>query len=261
MAAIELYSTTLYSDANLKAYYRFNNGALLTDSKGSYNLTDEGSVANSSNGKFDYAADFGSTFGGVTKRLYTNNHIIRLDNTDWTISVWLKINTAPTGGQSTIWHNATSETYHYRTFFAYQNNSGTNRLAITFERTDVANDQIFYNVDLGTGTYHHIVVTRGSGYMKLYIDGAYVDQVASSGSGTGGPNGEGVLWRWGRNYSDSGGFMLDDAAVFDRVLSASEISQVFNPTSIKTWNGITDSLIKTVNGVSRSSVKTRNGLS
>jgi hypothetical protein len=49
---MELSASTLFSSANLTAYYKFDNGAITTDSKGSNTLTNNGTVGSVAGGKF-----------------------------------------------------------------------------------------------------------------------------------------------------------------------------------------------------------------
>ena len=68
MAAIELYSTPLFTDSSLKAYYRLEDE---NDSKNSFTLTNTGSVAFNA-AKFSNGMDTGTT-NGHNKYLRTSS--------------------------------------------------------------------------------------------------------------------------------------------------------------------------------------------
>src|SRR3990167_8369906 len=58
----ELLDTGLFADANLLAYYRFNSGALTTDSTANARtLTNNNTVGETAGGKYGYSTDFSST--------------------------------------------------------------------------------------------------------------------------------------------------------------------------------------------------------
>ena len=253
MAAIELYSTPLFSDANLVAYYRFSSGALTTDSKGSNTLTNNNTVGSGTGafGDANGSADFGAS--------NTNKYFSRADalginlRSAYTITFWVKISTAPT---SSTW-----------SFFDMRSNVGGNDgiqnpfyfkpsgLNVGFNLSPTNNAPY----DLGTTNWHMLTISHdGSGNMASYID------ATSFLTGTrvdGGGNSNITI---GANIVP-GNFLqglVDDWAVFSRVLTPTEISDLYNGnwTSIKTVNGLAKASVKTVNGLAIASVKTWNGL-
>lgn len=78
--ALELALTDLYTDANLKAYYRFSSGALTTDSSGEGHTLTAIGVPAEDTGEFD---------GGVTLGLHTDINYTILDlDADFTTYYW-----------------------------------------------------------------------------------------------------------------------------------------------------------------------------
>src|SRR3990167_2629412 len=91
MAVVELQDTYFFFDANLVAYYRFNSGALTTDSKGSNTLTNVNTVGETASCKFGYAADTGESNSNKLFTIATNLGIN--GNGDISISFWAKLRT------------------------------------------------------------------------------------------------------------------------------------------------------------------------
>lgn len=62
-------------DTNLIAYYKFDNGAITTDSVGSFTLTNNNTVASTASGKIGYGANFGNpnTNKSLTQTGFTFN--------------------------------------------------------------------------------------------------------------------------------------------------------------------------------------------
>ena len=95
MAALELFKTKLYTDANLVAYWRCEGNS--NDSKGSNNGTNTSMSYNASYGKFGQGANFsGSGYISLTNTNFKPGG-------DFTFTTWLKDST--TGVGQTIWQS------------------------------------------------------------------------------------------------------------------------------------------------------------
>lgn len=219
MAANELFKTTLYDDANLKAYYRFDSGALTTDSKGSNTLTNNNSVAENASGQFGYAADGGAT--NTNKYLRADSNIGIDGNSSMTAMCWVKMNTEIAAGTSVfLQHFSTGGAQRYINAY-YDYNGGTRRIVCSFSGTNAT-----FNTTLGTTNWHHIAFVRDVGATSGVI---YVDAVAGTGITIG--SGALAIDRISLVGAAADSFLsglMDDVAFFNRALSSTEISNYYN---------------------------------
>ncbi len=214
MPAIELNKSVLKNSANLKAYYRFLNGALGTDDSGNgVTLSQNSSPAYSSDGKYGNAVDVSAGF------LSAGNNL-GIDGSAISISCWVKLKAEITTG---LWDIIRQNSLNTNTGNGiwYDYNGGTRRLAFRRTRWNVSHDAVYYNVALGTTDFHHLVVTYDGTNVRAYFDGNYIGIIASSGNGTGSnpnliaiPNGLSNL-------------LVSDAAFFNRALTSNEINELY----------------------------------
>lgn len=214
MAAIELASTSLFSDANLIAYYKCENA---NDSKNTNHMNNNNSVTFPA-GKFNNCADLGST---DTNKSLTIASALSYANAAYSISMWVNINTAPSSGQ--LYQLSNVYTTTSQILFNYENSGGTKR--INFTRFDGANlEGPSYNVDLGTGTWHHIVWTHDGTSIRGYLNGFLV---AGPTTATGQTGSYSVASTIGCNGNDNTAntalAKFDDVAFFNRELTAAEV--------------------------------------
>lgn len=91
-----------------------------------------------------------------------------------------------------------------------------------FDDSD-GNDDIVYEHDTGAG-WHHIAVVLDSGEQRLYVDGALIGSGTNMAAATlGGFTGQFYIATRGNGLSFFDG-RVDDVRIYDRALSASEIS-------------------------------------
>ena len=220
----ELYSTSLFNDQSLMHYYRLSD---TTDSIGGLNLTNNGSAS------FDPAL-FGNGWDGGADN--TSEWLDAPASYDGplTISLWVKLsreiypsvlmyNFAALGNAGT--HVSQGIQYYY--------NGGSPELLFTRQRQDVANDDVAYQIALGTSNWYHLVYTYDGTTVAGYVNGNLVGATSSFGSGSGGPFaaldiggvGSGNLWRTSTQMLTSG--QIDDVAFFSRTLSAIEIAALY----------------------------------
>lgn len=217
----EINTNKLKTDSNLKAYYRFESGALTTDSSGNgYTLTNNNTVGETT-GKFGGAADFGSS--NTNKSLSISNDLGIL-GTAITLSCWVKLNTEVASGSYHFvsqQNNTTDIWFH----LSYEFNSGTRRLAFKRTRNGVANDEFFYTITLGTSNWYHLILTYDSATVRGYLNGVLVGSVASTGNGSGTTLDSFDIGRY--NNGSYASALIDDVAVFNRALSAEEVRSLY----------------------------------
>ncbi len=216
-AAIELYSTDLFNDANLTAYYRMEN---TNDSKNSYHLTAVSSPSSVS-AKFNN----GYSYGGSPYH-HTNSNL-GINGGAVTISGWVKINANPSSG--TTWYiasqfNSTSDVEYD---IWYGNSGGTYTLSVNRGKSGVSDNPVSVAGDLGTSVYHHVVLTYDGTTLTGYLDGSSFGTSGTSGNGSGGSVNDFVIG-CAYNGTSCGNITWDDIAVFNRALTSGEVSDLYN---------------------------------
>jgi hypothetical protein len=266
MAAKEIATTNWYTDASLKAYYRFSTGALTTDSSGeSHTLTDIGDPAEV-DGVFGKAADFDA-----------NDAYSAVDHADFkptgafSVGAWIKT-TKKTTTTRPIFQSYSANTnragfvvYIYNgTFSAFiGKNTGTT--------VNVDYKSIGSSKDLADGNWHFVAFTYDGSYMKLYADGVSVatpvaweyppayaatNYIRVACYNTTGTN---------TNYLNSGGALevasLDDLFLINgTALTAEQINHIYTGINIKKINGLSNYSLKSSNGLAKESIKSFNSL-
>lgn len=216
--AAELVGTSLVSDANLKAYYQLESDG--TDYKSSYSLTNTNSVTFGA-AKYNNGAVWGA---GDASRFLSTTTSCGIGATNVSFAFWAKITSEPGSGSAVYFYELrTSISSNYIDWrYYYENNGGTPRLVIWRNKPGVGAQQLNYNYTMGTSNFHHIVGTFDTSVQRLYVDGTEVASTTFSGVGTGGASSFTV------NPYSSVNFIIDDLALFDKVLSASEVSTLYN---------------------------------
>lgn len=231
MAAIELYSTPLFNDANLVAYYRLESDG--TDTKGTQNLTVTGSPSFVA-AKFGNGVDLGAS--NSTKYLNAGNNL-GIGSGNCSISAWVKIDTELSGGamryEFASVYDATTQIGYA---LGYDDvDASVNKLRFYRKEFGIANYNSEYTVSLGTVNWHHLVLTYDGSNINGYLDGSAVGTpYATSGNGSGSTAlNEVNIGTY--KYDNSGAYWLasaiiDDVAFFNRVLTPTEISNLYNGT-------------------------------
>ena len=224
---VELLKTKLINDANLQAYYRLENGALLVDSSGKGNtLTNVNSTAEAA-GLIGGGADFGAA--NTNKNLQILSKVGFTNPTDpCTISAWVKLNTEIASGTYTLFCKTIYGANYSQIRADYDYNSGTRRLRIGINGSG-AFATVNYNINLGTTNWYHIVLVFAggtTGAIRAYLNGTYIGTVnASLGSSYAGTDGFWLNMVDGVSWPSSS--MIDDVAVFNRVLINSEVEELY----------------------------------
>lgn len=252
---------------NLKAYYKLNQGELLVDSSGNgYTLTNTGSVAESSDGKFNYCADYGTS--GTTKVLERSDVVGLTAGGSWSVNMWVKYNSLPANGTQqnhfTIESNGDAKKFCQ---FDYRNESGTRKYNVW--TGSGGGNESKYTIEESTGVYYMFTFCYNSstGNLLLYRNNSLIITQATYSS----PPSSTGIWI-GNTSSDNRQVFakIDEVGIWDRLLSADERAELYNSgsgyeiplvtTSIKSINGLAYSSVKSYNGLAKASIKSINGL-
>ncbi len=212
----ELASLSLVSDANLVSYYKLED---TSDSKGSNTLTNNGSATFTS-ARYNNGANYGSA--NSTKWLSRADQLGIAGNSDLSVSMWVKLTDEITSGTYTIFEHLSTTTANRYIACNYNYNSGTPQLDVNAS----AGTHATYTITLGTSVFHHIVVTRNvaGNVLTLYVDGASV-ATGTVGTDTDGNNNFSIgASRAGLRFLSG---VQDDVAVFNRVLTPTEVSTIY----------------------------------
>jgi hypothetical protein len=257
MLSHEIYTTDWNSDANLKAYYRFESGALITDSSGEgHDLT---AIS-------DPAEDTGK-FGGAVA-LDGNDAYSAVDHTDFkptgnfTVGCWAKSST-----QANVY---LFESFSLNTNFAgfwLQAIATTGVVRFLSGKNTGTTSNTDYKIATGTtnifdGNWHFIVGTWDGSYLRLYVDGkldvaavAWTNAPAYAATnyvriGCGNNSGTNISFLTG---SVDDVFLINGTA-----LTTPQVNAIYGAT--KSINGLAIASIKSMDGVAIASVKNFNGL-
>lgn len=210
MAAIELRSTPLFYDSNLLAYYRLENTA---DSKGSYTLTNNNTVT------FGSAKFANGSIHSSNK--YFSASAILSSKSNWSVSLWAKAGSTNQFGRIFGIGNTGSSG-----FWISQSDSSTHITAGA--RLNVMWGGInYYDTEWDfpdTTNFYHIVITRDTTTARCYINGSVLGV-----TNTQAPSDPTTGTFIGANQAGSENWAgtIDDIAVFNKVLTAKEISQLY----------------------------------
>lgn len=215
---VELETTSLKSDANLKAYYRFLTGALATDSSpNGVTLTNNNSVQEGT-GRFGVGADFGSN--NTVKYLKSTN-TLSIDGGSCSLSCWFKANQEIASGLWALLDHRNTNTKTGAAIY-YDYNGGNRKIWMARLRAGAAWDAVNFNITLGTNDWFHFAYTYDGATVRAYINGVLVGSIASSGNGVNAvTNGFGVGADADGGSPASG--IIDDVAIFNRTLTQREV--------------------------------------
>lgn len=220
--AIELASTSLFTDGSLVAYWKLEN---VNDSKASYNLTNNNTVSFAA-AKFSNGADFGSA--NTDKSLTIANQFGISAGGSRSYAFWIKMKTEISSGDQCFFWTANSDgRVNYR--IEYQYNSGTRRLVFVRFKPNVGEDYVAYTITLGTSDFYHLAITWDGSNIRAYVNGVLVGTTASTGLGTGSESANfHIGYAEASNYASC---IIDDFAIFSKALSASEILSLYSGES------------------------------
>ena len=220
----ELIGLNLFNDSALISYYRMEGGS--GDSKGSNTGTDIAITYNTTNGRYTQ----GAGFDGSTSEIHLGS----------------PANLAPASAISFVaWINPTNFTPTYSSIVSYESEApslgytllikSTGKLAIFINSPNISYDGTG-TFTLNTDIWQHVAFTYDGSTLRGYLNGIEDANVAGTGS-MGDPTDNCFL---GRSHFASRLFTgaIDEAAFFNRALTANEILTLYNEAGGylgKTW--------------------------
>lgn len=226
---------------SLVAYWKLDDngsgGLSLVDSSGnSHTLTNNGSVTLGT-GKIGGCA----SIAGDNSNSLTVPSLSAIGTEDFAFSFWFNSsNFDPHGGG------------YYSTIYESNYTNGvlirpkTDGSALQVYVAGTSND---FTHSLSTSTWYHAVISRSSGVVTCYINGASIGTASLSGNAT--VSDTSKIGQNNRDGSESFSGLIDEFAIWSRALSSSEITSLFNsgaglsypftlpnPWSLKTSGGI-----------------------
>lgn len=234
----QLADTTLFSDGNLKEYYKLES---VSANKNGNNLTNTGTVAFNA-ARWALGADYSTSWGSNGKVLRSGTSFSTDMSGAFSVSFWIKERITIVGTSATahmIDWRSTSGTSRY-CIVKYQDNAGTPRISI-----DAAGTTINFNVTLGTASFRHIVLTCSSGgTITLYIDGS--SSTTGSRGSTTDANNNFAIGNAVDSTSNGVAAIIDDVGVFNRLLTSGEVTTLFSAGALTYSNSETISLTEAV---------------
>jgi|LakMenEpi03Aug12_release.lakeMendotaPanAssembly.Ray.scaffolds.fasta_scaffold10760_1 hypothetical protein len=210
-------------NTNLKAWYKFD-GNYMDSSPSGFNLTNSGativdglivqSVSTDSN-------DFLETSG------------INLNGKTYSISFWLKFNTAPSGN---IFIFTQSSSFSPGLTVVFQ--TVDNRFRFSHYGSGNDMDTIGYDIANIIGTsWHHYVITYNNTNIgaEIWVDGVKwnTNILTLTNRFTGGGNF--MIAKWQSNPTNSVNGLFEDFRYYDKILTSTEISQLYNIPTQNTY--------------------------
>jgi len=224
MAVTELYSTSFFSDANLKAYWRLEGNS--NDAKNSYNGTDTNITYGTDYGKFNQGASFNGSTSRVNMASFTR------PTAAITVSCWVK--TSESENNNVLGGDDSNQGNAQRSFQLVV--TGGKARFLIFNAASL--NYMVGDTTVSDGIWHHLVGTYDQAEVKIYVDGVLDgDAVVLTGairSGTG--IGFGHLSDEVANDTTNYVGSLDDVAIFDRCLSDTEILTLYEGSGVEDLN-------------------------
>lgn len=238
MAALELFNTTLFNDANLVSYYRLEGNS--NDAKDGNNGTDTSITYNSGNGKFGQGAGCNGSSSNISVADATNLKITG----NFTLMCWVNFSALPSSGNVDGFiakryndSNIAGQGTNYDIFLL--NNAGTYQLIGRTTPSGTGEISASYNWSVSTGTWYMITLTWDGSTLTLYVNGSSVATASGTGSlqtstvpfliGARGNAGSPSVYHNGP---------IDDVAIFSRALSATEVSNHYNGSDAPVKGGL-----------------------
>lgn len=203
-----LSETKFINDANLVSYWKLDGNS--NDSKGSNNGTD--TSISYVTGQFGQCAEFNATGDYITIPS------INFGSGDFTISFWY--NPSSTVNNARLWDQYDNP----REFKIFQLPSSSEALRIASYN---GSTEVFTSIPtsvISTGTWHYVTVVKSSDNCNAYVNGKYI---ATSTGWTGRTHSGATACGFGGINQISVLMKLDDAAIFSRALSSSEVNELY----------------------------------
>lgn len=207
---------------NIIAYYKFDNGALTTDSAGSFTLTNNNSVAGTASGKIGYGADF--TASNTNKNLSVAGNL-GINGGNVTIALWVNLYSIQAFAFPLTLNSSVADV-------AYSFKIESSGIKFVRNRNGISEDQTTVQL-LSATTWYYVVLTYDGSTVRGYVNAGTPQTVASSGSG----GGSGMPSLFSISSGQDGGSgnpnyfcdaIIDEVGVWSRALSAGEITSLYN---------------------------------
>ncbi len=214
---------------NLVAYWKLDesSGNASDSSGGGFTLTNNNTVAYVS-AKINNGADFGTANSNKNLVNTTRTGTVNMDRS---ISMWIKINTDLTGGDTYTdvfeWaYGSSSNFVGYQV--GYIRESSVNAFRVNRDRGCVGGESVKFNGPTASGGFYHVVMTVSSNTMSLYVNNSFVSSIALN-TGNGSCNSQDGFYV-GSNRVGSGfsSVTVDEVGVWSKALTAGEITQLYN---------------------------------
>jgi hypothetical protein len=220
--------SSLMDDANCVGVYYFENDAT-DESANSNDLTAQGSPTYETSSPSPQQGTYSTLLVAASSQYFESSDADFDVTGSFSVGGWFYFNTLPSYSIPTSKHYASSGSYGWAITAA---STGSLEFGISSNGTAWDADTTSTGV-VTTSTWYHLVFVYDGTYKRIYIDGSEYTiswpQAYSSGVNVSSAN-----FSYGSRVSSGGSrdrFMdgnIDEAFFFDRALSASEISDIYN---------------------------------
>lgn len=222
---VQLYQKHLFTDSNLVSYWRMEGNS--NDSKGTNNGSDISVTYGTQYGIFGQ----GGYYNGSAYTTIPDN--AALSPATMTLAVWMNPTSIPSNSFNRIIDKRNG---NYGWHFGIKTDGGYNGLYWEAGNGSSISTWI-WNYSLSINTWYFVVFTQTGTTVNLYVNGVNAGTPALSGStGIANASGEPLYFGKGTDGGQYSGY-CDDVSIFNRVLSASEIAQLYTSRSLE-GNGI-----------------------
>jgi hypothetical protein len=221
MAVKELYNTPLFTDPNLVAYYRLEDE---NDSKASYTMTNNGSCTFTT-GKFANGVNFGSNNSSKSLRSTSD---FGMTTGARSHSFWFKPLRTPQEGvpEVAMINIYTNGSNGVRYIWQWQKGGGITYWIPLVQRNAPYNPG-FEATTFEIGRWFHVAITDSGSEQHIYLDGQELGNGTVSGVSADVKNTTCLGYGCNRAFNDFASCMVDDAALFNRVLTPTEVLMLY----------------------------------
>ncbi len=145
---------------------------------------------------------------------------IALGNGNWTASAWVRTNYVWGSTMSVLGNRDSGPVY---------SDMGIQNGKIVYWNYDTTRRQNYGTRNINDGNWHHLVwVNKANNTMDMYVDGTFEVWWFNSFAGNNGP-----VNSIGRNWTTTMSGSIDEVRIYNRAISATEVTQLYNTNTIK----------------------------
>lgn len=214
---------------NQVAYWKLEEASgVRDDAHSTYDLTDNNTVT-SGTGKIGDAA----LFAEATSEYLSSTTSLGIDMSSYfTYNFWVKITALPDASEVEYlfyWRNGATTDKKGDDQIQLYNDAGTQQIYIVRRDSD-GSDQQGANYTLTAGTWFMLTCTWDGSNHKLYINGSGTPTITQASTRTGTNTGTDTYFKMGGDPGDNRFVdgMIDEFGVWSRVLTSSEITELYN---------------------------------